>query len=103
MGPSHAEDEEARQENADQPLSRATWKGLQWTYGASIVGALLQVGYTAAMGRLLTPADFGLLAIALVFLRFGQYFAQMGVGPALVQAPEMSDRKIRTAFNINLA
>jgi lipopolysaccharide exporter len=103
MGPLPAEDEEAPQENSDQPLSRATWKGLQWTYGASIVGALLQVGYTAAMGRLLTPADFGLLAIALVFLRFGQYFAQMGVGPALVQAPEMSDRKIRTAFSINLA
>jgi lipopolysaccharide exporter len=84
------------------PLSKSTFKGLQWTYGASIVGSLLQVGYTAAMGRLLSPADFGVLAIALVFLRFGQYFAQMGVGPALVQSPTMTDRKVQTAFAMNV-
>lgn len=84
------------------PLSKSAWKGLQWTYGASLIGSLLQVGYTAAMGRLLSPADFGVLAIALVFLRFGQYFAQMGVGPALIQSPTMSDRKMRTAFTMNV-
>jgi lipopolysaccharide exporter len=83
------------------PLSRSTFRGLQWTYGASLVGSLLQVGYTAAMGRLLSPPDFGVLAIALVFLRFGQYFAQMGVGPALIQSPTMSDRKASTAFTMN--
>jgi lipopolysaccharide exporter len=86
----------------NRPLSRSTFKGMQWTYSASIAGSLLQLGYTAAMGRLLTPADFGILAIALVFLRFGQYFAQMGVGPALIQAPTMTDRKIRTAFAMNV-
>lgn len=102
MGSPNAGDEGPLPPTEDQPLSRATWKGLQWTYGASMVGALIQVGYTAAMGRLLTPADFGLLAMALVFLRFGQYFAQMGVAQALVQAPEMSTRKITTAFTINL-
>jgi lipopolysaccharide exporter len=94
--------EEATEAAADQPLSRSTFKGLQWTYSASIAGSLLQLAYTAAMGRLLTPADFGVLAIALVFLRFGQYFAQMGVGPALIQSPTMNDRKIRTAFVMNL-
>jgi lipopolysaccharide exporter len=88
--------------SADTELSKRTWKGLQWTYGASLFGALLQLGYTAAMGRLLTPSDFGILAIALVFLRFGQYFAQMGVGPALIQSPTMSDRKISTAFAITI-
>jgi lipopolysaccharide exporter len=88
-------------ESPAAPLSKSTFKGLQWTYGASIVGSLLQVGYTAAMGRLLSPADFGVLAIALVFLRFGQYFAQMGVGPALIQSPTMSRRKASTAFTMN--
>jgi lipopolysaccharide exporter len=86
----------------DQDLSKRTWSGLQWTYGASLIGALLQVGYTAAMGRLLSPSDFGVLAMAAVCLRFGQYFAEMGVGPALVQAPSMSASKVRTAFALNL-
>ena len=88
---------------ASGPLTRSTYQGLQWTYLASAVGGVLQLGYTAIMGRLLTPTDFGVLAIAIVFLRFGQYFAQMGVGPALVQSPSMSDLKISTAFRMNVA
>jgi lipopolysaccharide exporter len=86
-----------------QGLSKRTWSGLQWTYGAALLGALLQLGYTAAMGRLLSPSDFGVLAMAGVFLRFGQYFAEMGMGAALVQAPLMSASKVRTAFAMNLA
>lgn len=92
----------ARSDEARTPLTKSTFKGLQWTYLASILGGVLQLGYTAIMGRLLRPTDFGVLAIAIVFLRFGQYFAQMGVGPALVQSPDMSNRKISTAFRMNV-
>lgn len=76
-------------------LTRPTLDNLRWTYGAAGVSAVLQLGYTAVMGRLLTPADFGLVAMALVFLRFGSYFAEMGVGPALVQRPALTPRVIR--------
>jgi lipopolysaccharide exporter len=55
------------------------------------------------MGRLLSPSDFGVLAMAGVFLRFGQYFAEMGLGAALVQAPSMTASKVRTAFALNVA
>lgn len=96
-------DEDPGDPDPHPELSTSTWAGLKWTYGASAVGAMLQLGYTAAMGRLLTPSDFGILALAVVFLRFGGYFAQMGVGPALVQAPVMTDRKISTAFAMNIA
>jgi lipopolysaccharide exporter len=99
--PSHGQ-QGAAAAPADQSMSRQTLQGLKWTYGATLVGALLQVGYTAAMGRLLTPFDFGLLAVAMVFLRFGHYFAQMGIGPALVQSPTISARKISAGFALSL-
>jgi lipopolysaccharide exporter len=89
--------------DAGQSLSRSTMEGVKWTYAASLVGALLQVGYTAAMARLLTPSDFGVLAVAMVFLRFGQHFAQMGVGPAIVQSPTMTDRKVSSGFALTMA
>ncbi|MBW2646347.1 MAG: lipopolysaccharide biosynthesis protein [Deltaproteobacteria bacterium] len=50
------------------------------------------------MARLLEPAAFGLIAMAGVILRFGSYFAQMGVGSALIQKKEISDEDIRAAF-----
>ena len=83
-------------------LTRSTFSGLKWTYGATAASVLLQVGYTAVMGRLLTPADFGLVAMALVFLRFGNHFAQMGLGPALIQKESLSDRDVRIGFTSSL-
>jgi lipopolysaccharide exporter len=55
------------------------------------------------MARLLRPEHFGLLAIANVSLRFFSYFAQMGIAPALIQKPLLTDGDIRAAFAVSLA
>jgi O-antigen/teichoic acid export membrane protein len=86
----------------EQNLTRGTLANLRWTYGASLASALLQIVYTAIMGRLLRPDDFGLVAMALIFVQFGSYFAQMGVGPALVQREELTDREIRVGHTSSL-
>ena len=57
----------------------------------------------AVMARLLSPADFGLIAIANVSLRFFTYFAQMGIAPALIQKPTLDDADIRAALAISMA
>ncbi len=80
-------------------LSSQTVRGLKWTYTATVVNGLLQVGMTAVMSRLLTPHAFGLVAMAGVFLRFGTYFAQMGVGSAIIQKKTISEDEIRVAFS----
>jgi lipopolysaccharide exporter len=85
-----------------ESLSSRTVAGLRWTYAATMVGVVLQLVYMAVMGRLLRPADFGLVAMATVLVRFGTYFAQMGVGPALIQKPELTERDIRVAFTSSL-
>ncbi|KUG07189.1 lipopolysaccharide biosynthesis protein [Solirubrum puertoriconensis] len=79
-------------------LTAATVHGVKWTTGASITTALLQVGYTAVMARLLTPAEFGLVALAGVILRFGSYFAQMGMEQAIIQKPDITTEDVRAAF-----
>ncbi|AYA36874.1 lipopolysaccharide biosynthesis protein [Hymenobacter oligotrophus] len=79
-------------------LTAATVHGVKWTTGASITTALLQVGYTAVMARLLTPAEFGLVALAGVILRFGSYFAQMGMEQAIIQKPDITTQDVRAAF-----
>lgn len=85
-----------------ESLTSATVHGLKWSYASSIVNVVLQIGVTAVLARLLTPSAFGLVAMASVFLRFGQYFAQMGTGPAVVQKTELSARDVRTAFTSSL-
>ena len=80
----------------------ATVRGIKWTTAAAVVTALLQVGYTAIMARLLSPAAFGLVAMAGVVLRFGSYFAEMGLGHALVQRPRITPEDIRATFTASL-
>ena len=79
-------------------LTSKTLHGLKWSYIGTIVNSVLQIGFTAIMARLLEPAAFGLIAMAGVILRFGSYFAQMGVGSALIQKKEVSEEDIRAAF-----
>jgi O-antigen/teichoic acid export membrane protein len=83
---------------ADDRLTASVVRGLRWTYASTVLVAVIQIAVTAVLARLLTPAAFGLVAMAGVLLRFGQYFAQMGVGQALVQRPNLTVRDVHTAF-----
>jgi len=82
-------------------LSRRTFGGLQWTYIGSVVGAVLQIAMTAVLARLLTPAAFGLVALAGVFLRFVDYFAKAGITQALVQKQTLTRDDIRAGFTLS--
>jgi len=82
----------------NQSLTNKTLRGLHWGYVSTIVNAVLQIGFTVIMARLLEPAAFGLVAMAGIILRFGGYFAQMGIGPALVQKENLSAEDVSAAF-----
>lgn len=66
-------------------LREQAQRALKWSWLQAGLGALIQFASTAVMARLLVPADFGLVALATVFVRFLAYFSQMGVAVAIVQ------------------
>lgn len=83
-------------------LTAETVEGIKWTISATVISCVLQIGYTAVMARLLDPAAFGLMALSGVILRFGDYFAKMGMGQAIIQKPELTERDVRAAFTSSL-
>lgn len=76
--------------------------GVGWGTVSVIAITIFQLVFMSVMARLLNPADFGLVAIANVSLRFFTYFAQMGVGPALIQKPTLQDGDIGSALALSL-
>ena len=54
------------------------------------------------MARLLEPAAFGLIAMAGLVLRFGSYFAQMGIERALIQKKEINEDDIKSSFTLSV-
>jgi lipopolysaccharide exporter len=81
-----------------QGLRAKTLSGLRWSFSSTALSTFIQLAHMVIMARLLAPEDFGLVALAAAFLRFGTYFAQIGVGQALMQRLTLSEREIRTAF-----
>lgn len=79
-------------------MTGTTIRAARWTYLSTVITAALQIVVTAVLARLLTPDAFGLVAMAGLVLRFGQYFAQMGVGQALVQRPELDGDHVTAGF-----
>jgi O-antigen/teichoic acid export membrane protein len=66
------------------------------------IQAGLQVLVTSILAHLLAPADFGLVSAALVVVGFSAIFSQLGVGPAVVQRPDLETRHVRTGFTVSM-
>jgi O-antigen/teichoic acid export membrane protein len=82
-------------------LTNRALGGMVWTFSGTGVQAVVQLLAIMALGRLLTPAEFGLMGAATVVIAFSQIVSQIGVGPAIVQRQELEPAHIRTAFTIS--
>ena len=66
---------------------------------AKYTTVVLQLIYTAILSRLLTPEDYGVVAIILVFIVFFQLFADMGLGTGVVQNKELTKKETNDIFS----
>lgn len=85
----------------NQGLLVRTVTGLKWSYIFTVINVIAQIASTTILARLLMPKDYGLMAMGNVVLRFGSYFAQMGIGPALIQRQSKDNSDFFTAYIIS--
>jgi PST family polysaccharide transporter len=63
---------------------------------------LLQTTSTIVLARLLTPADFGMIAMVTAVIRFADLFKDLGLSMATIQKSEINHDQISTLFWINI-
>lgn len=68
---------------------------------ARVVKLALQIGSTMVLARLLTPADFGLIAMVAAVTNFALMFKDVGLSMATVQMSDINHKQISTLFWIN--
>ena len=66
----------------------------------SVMG--LQVICTFIVARFLTPSDFGLIGLLIVFTVIGNTIMDSGFGQALIREKEVSDLEYSSVFYLNL-
>jgi len=79
-------------------LRRSVLSGLFWAGGTRLIGQALTWAITIVVIRLLSPDDYGLLAMAMVFVNLLFLLAEAGLGAALVQAPKADEPNLRAIF-----
>jgi len=83
-------------------LRKQVFSAIRWTAGARAISQVFSWAITLVVIRLLTPGDYGLLAMASIFLGFMVTLADAGMGPFLIQRPELTDQIVKQMFGLVL-
>jgi PST family polysaccharide transporter len=86
-----------------QSLTDRTARAVQWRFASTIVGGVSQFSIGVLLARLLTPGDFGLVALAMVVIGLVRTVGDFGMGSAIVQRATLTDRHIRAGFTFSIA
>ena len=72
--------------------------GVFWIGGARLASQILTWAITIVVIRVLSPGDYGLLAMSSVFMSILVMLAEAGLSAALVQAPTVDELTLRRIF-----
>jgi O-antigen/teichoic acid export membrane protein len=87
----------------ESDLKGRSIRGGAYTMTSQAVRFILQFGSTVILARLLTPQDYGLVAMVTAITGFAGMFKDMGLTMATVQREEINHAQVSTLFWINVA
>lgn len=96
-------DEYFRTDHLDDDIEGRTVRGGAITSAAQILKSILQISSTLILARLLTPEDFGLVAMVTAVTGFLAMFKDMGLGMVTIQREDITHRQVSALFWINAA
>lgn len=86
-----------------ESLKYRSAKTVGWTFTKTMFGQLRSFVVSLFLARLLSPAEFGTIGMALVFAQFVELFVDFGFSRAIVQAKNVTKAQLSTIFWINIA
>ena len=72
--------------------------GVFWSAIEKYSGMLVSFIVSAILARLISPKDFGIVAVAMVIINFLQMFSTMGIGPAIIQRKDLESDEINIIY-----
>lgn len=77
-------------------------KAVAWSAAHSWGSSFFAFLVTIVLARLLEPVDFGLVAMAMVYIHFVDIFVQQGLGEAVIQRSQIERAHLDSAFWISM-
>ncbi|MCC8187537.1 MAG: lipopolysaccharide biosynthesis protein [Bacteroides sp.] len=83
-------------------LRQQLLSGVFYTALAKYSGIIVSLVIAGILARLLTPDEFGIVAIATVIIAFFGIFTDMGISPAIIQNKDLSEKDLSEIFSFTL-
>lgn len=83
---------------AQPNLKSQVTSGVFWSGAGRVVQQVIQFALSVVLARLLSPGDYGLMAMVMVFTGFAGMLADAGFNTALIQKKDMADVHVHTVF-----
>ncbi len=85
-----------------ESLKQKTFKGVIWSSVERFSTMGIQFAFGVLIARLLSPADYGLIAMLGVFMAVAGCFVDSGFSSALIRKPDRTEADLATAFYFNI-
>lgn len=82
-------------------LRNKTVRSIGWSVASQLGTQAIALATTIFLARLLSPNEFGLMAMVTVITSFAGIFAEMGFSAALVQKPTIHPEQLSSVFWLN--
>jgi O-antigen/teichoic acid export membrane protein len=83
-------------------IKKEIFSGVFYTAVAKYSGIIISLVVAGVLARLLSPDDFGVVAIATVIIGFFGIFTDMGISPAIVQNKELTKSDLSEIFSFTI-
>ncbi len=83
-------------------IKKSISSGIFYTALAKYSNIVVSIFITAVLARLLSPSEYGIIAIVMVFITFFTYLADFGIGPAIIQNKELENEDIESIFTVSI-
>jgi O-antigen/teichoic acid export membrane protein len=86
----------------NQNLKKKTQLGLIWDFSGSMARQLAAFAISILLARLLSPSEFGIIGMAMVFISLTDVFIDVGFTDGIVQRKDVTNSMLSSVFYINL-
>lgn len=83
-------------------IKNQLFSGVFYTALAKYSGIVISLVIAGILARLLSPDDFGIVAVATIIITFFSLFTDMGVSPAIVQHKSLTKDELSTIFSFTV-
>ena len=83
-------------------LRKKAYSGVRWTTFSSLTRTIFQIIQISILARVLTPADFGLMALVTSYMAFLQIFSDAGISNAIIHYQDISQKHLSSLYWLNV-